>query len=265
MSFRKVSVWCVALLAVALISYFAARSEGFLFWSIKHDFRDLASVSLRLGASPNARQGAHTALMESALRGETSVVNALLDRGATINATDEDRRQALHYAAKNEQHDGTVVRLLLEHGADPLALSKEGVTPVMEAASGMGGGTVINAVAMIAYAKEVNQRDTDGNTALLIASTEANTIVVRALLRAGANPNLANSKGELPITAAARNGLSDRVQLLLAFGADPSLRQSNMPSATELVKQAAPNPELEAKFKEIAHILEASEVKSHRE
>jgi len=265
MSFRNLAVSFVALLAAALISCFAARSDGFLFWSIRHHFHDFAGISLRLGANPNARQGAHTALMEAALRGEASVVNALLDRGAAINAADEDQRQALHYAAKNEQRDGSVVRLLLEHGADPLALSKEGVTPLMEAVSGMGGGTVINAVAMIAYAKEVNQRDMDGNTALLIASTEANTVVVRALLRAGADPNVANNKGELPITAAARNGLSDRVQLLLAFGADPSLRRSNMPSATELVKQAAPNPELEAKFKEIAHILEASEAKPHRE
>jgi ankyrin repeat protein len=265
MSFRKVSVWCVALLAVALISYFAARSEGFLFWSIRHHFHDLTAISLRLGASPNAQQGTHTALMEAALRGETSVVSALLDRGATINATDEDRREALHYAAKNEQKDGAVVRLLLEHGADPLAASKDGVTPLMEAVSGMGGGTVMNGIAMVAYAGEVNQQDRDGNTALLIASTEAGTVVVRALLRAGANPNLANSKGTLPITAVARNGLSDRVQLLLAFGADPSLRQSNMPSATELVRQTAPNPELEAKFREIAHIIETSGAKSHQE
>lgn len=262
---RKMAVWIIAFLCAAVISGLVARSDGFLLWSIRHDLRHFAKVSLRLGASPNARQGAHTALMEAAVRGETSVVGALLAQGAIISATDEDQRQALHYAARNGQADAAVARLLLEKGADPVASSKDGVTPLMEAASGLSGGTVMNGVAMVAFAKEVNQRDRDGNTALLIASTEANTVVVRALLRAGANPNIANGKGALPITAAAKNGLSDRVQLLLAFGADPSLRGNDMPSATELVNQAAPNPELGARFKEIAHIIETSGAKSRRE
>lgn len=159
MSFRKISVWSIALVGVLLISYFVARSDGFLFWTIRHDTTQLARISLRVGASPNARQGAHTALMESAARGETSIVSALLDRGATINAADEDQRQALHYAARNGQSDGAVVELLLERGADPVAASKDGVTPLMEAVSGLDGGTVMNGIAIVAYAKEVNQQD----------------------------------------------------------------------------------------------------------
>lgn len=265
MSVRKVSVWCVVLLVAAVISYFVARSDGFLLWAIKHGSDQFAKISLRLGASPNARQGVHTALMEASGRGETSVVSALLARSAVVSAADEDQRQALHYAARNWQLDGGVVRLLLEHGADPVAASKDGVTPLMEAVSGLNGGTVINSIALVAYAKEVNQQDRDGNTALSIATTETDIAVVRTLLRAGANPNLANAKGALPITDAARNGFSDRVQLLLTFGADPSLRKGSVPSATEIVKQTAPNPELDAKFREIAHIIETAGARSHQD
>jgi len=130
----------------------------------------------------------------------------------------------------------------------------------MLAASGMAGGTPMNAVAMIAYADDVNQQDRDGNTAVWIATTEARVEVLRALLRAGANPNLPNRSGGLPITLAASNGLTDRVQLLLAFGADPNLKANGQPSASEIVAGAAPNPELEANFRRIAHLFQATQL-----
>jgi uncharacterized protein len=263
MSYLKV-VGVFVLIVVFLITfYFVVKSDRFLFWSIKHNLGHLARVSLSLGANPNAREGHVTALMESS-KGVTSVVCALIGRGAVVSESDPDQRQAIHYAARNGQSSGAIVCLLIEHGADPIAPSKDGVTPLMEAASGLSGGTVMNAITMIAYANGVNQQDKEGNTALLIASTEADIVVVRALLRAGANPNIANHSGALPITAAASNGLSDRVRLLLDFGADPTLRENNRPSASDLVNQAAPNAELETRFREIAHLIEVAQARSHR-
>jgi serine/threonine-protein phosphatase 6 regulatory ankyrin repeat subunit B len=137
----------------------------------------------------------------------------------------------------------------------------------MLAASGMSGSTPMNAIEMIGYADDVNQQDRDGNTALWIATTEAKFEVVRALLRAGANPNLPNHKGGLPITMAASNGLTDRVQLLLAFGADPRLKVNDEPSALETVRREAPNAEVKASFDEMARLFESYEranPKEHR-
>jgi ankyrin repeat protein len=151
--------------------------------------------------------------------------------------------------------------VLLEHGANPVASADSGVTPLMRAASEMSGGMAMSTLAMIAYADDVNQQDVDGNTALYIATGEARIEVVRALLRAGGNPNLPNHKGGLPITMAADNGMVDSVRLLLSFGADPNLKIGNAPSAMEIVKGAAPNPQVKAAFQQIAHIFETYQPK----
>jgi ankyrin repeat protein len=257
----------LGLIGVIAVSGFAVRSNGFLFWTVARQLESLSRLSLILGADPNARKGSHTVLMEAAMKAETSVVDALLARGAVVNTVDEDQQQAIHYAAVNAQKDGSVVRSLLEHGANPVAASKNGQTPLILAASELSGSSFADVIELIAYADDVNQQDDAGNTALSVATTEARIETLRALLRAGANPNLLTRKGRLPITIAASNGLVDRVQLLLAFGADPNLKANNEPSAMETVKAAAPNPELKARFQEIARMLESRETsdpKGHR-
>lgn len=50
---------------------------------------------------------------------QAAVVNCLLDRGADPNIRDEgDAAMPLHFAAENQ--DLTIIRLLIEHGADPI-------------------------------------------------------------------------------------------------------------------------------------------------
>lgn len=257
----------IGLVAILAASGFVVKSNGFLFWAVKHNHESLAKLSLGLGADPNTTKDSHTVLMEAASRAETFVVDALLSRGAVVNAVDEDQQQAIHYAAVNAQKDGSVVRLLLEHGANPVVASKNGQTPLILATSELSGSSFADAIEMIAYANDVNQEDKAGNTALWVATTEARIETLRALLRAGANPNLLTQKGRLPITLAASNGLVDRVQLLLAFGADPNRKANNELSALETVKGTAPNAEVKASFQEIARIFESherGELKGHR-
>jgi ankyrin repeat protein len=256
----KQLIWFVGAVAVLVACGITATSQAFLFWAVHRDHERLAKISLKLGANPNARSGSHTILMEAAYGAQTPVAEALLARGATIDAVDDEHWQALHYAAKNTQKDGGVVRVLLEHGANPVAPANGGVTPLMLAASALSGGTTMNAVAMIAYANDVNQQDEDGYTALFIAATEASVQSMRALLRAGANPNLANKHGHLPITFAAENGLVDRVQPLLTFGADPILKPKGQPSAIEIVHGAAGNVNQKAAFDRIAGIFDAYQI-----
>src|SRR3954464_5587840 len=251
--------------AIAVACGFGVRSNAFLWWSVHHRFQAVAKLSLTLGANPNAAMGSRSALMEAAYAADTSVVEALLARGAAVDAVDATNGQALHHAARNAQADGSVVRVLLEHGANPVAAQSDGVTPLMLAVSALSGGTMMNAIAMIAYADDVNQRDSDGNNALWIATTEAPIQVQRALLRAGANPNLPNRRGGLPIEMAASNGLVDRVELLLAFGADPNLKVGSEPSAAEIVRGSAVNASQQASFQRIAQLFETAASRSKRQ
>ncbi|WP_329212135.1 ankyrin repeat domain-containing protein [Streptomyces sp. NBC_00683] len=69
--------------------------------------------------------------------------------------------------------------------------------------------------------------DTDGTTALYLASVEDLPGAVRLLLAAGADPNRASGPeaGDLPLCGAACGGHGEVVEALLAAGAEPDLRE----------------------------------------
>jgi uncharacterized protein len=69
---------------------------------------------------------------------------------------------------------------------------------------------------------DVNATDPDGSTALLWATYKVDHELVRALLKAGAKPNLANHYGAAPLTEAAKLSDVDLVRMLLDARADPN-------------------------------------------
>jgi len=77
----------------------------------------------------HANDHGETPLMMAALRGQTDMVRALLDRGARLNRSGWT---PLHYAASGG--DPALVALLLDRGAEIDALSPNGTTPLMMAA-----------------------------------------------------------------------------------------------------------------------------------
>ncbi len=94
--------------------------------------------------------------------------------------------------------------------------------------------------------------DTDGTTALYVASVHGATDTVRLLLRAGARPDT-ESRGPTdgtPLCGAAAWGHAATVRELLAHGADPNLREDDGTGGSPLrwARQGAcgPHPETEA-------------------
>lgn len=73
----------------------------------------------------------------------------------------------------------------------------------------------------------VNARQADGTTALAWAAMRSNVEIARALLKAGADPDLANELGIGPLLLAIQNGSAELAELLLANGADPNLAREN--------------------------------------
>lgn len=65
----------------------------------------------------------------------------------------------------------------------------------------------------------VDEADSTGNTALGLAAWAASPRCVRALLRAGAQPRIANWTGSTPLLAAAARGCAASMEALLAAGA----------------------------------------------
>ncbi|XP_054552370.1 ankyrin repeat and EF-hand domain-containing protein 1 isoform X2 [Talpa occidentalis] len=75
-----------------------------------------------------------TALMEASREGVTELVRGILERGGEVNAFDNDRRQAAHFAAKGGYFD--ILKLLFAYNGDMGLIAMSGNTPLHLAAMG---------------------------------------------------------------------------------------------------------------------------------
>jgi ankyrin repeat protein len=120
-----------------------------------------------------------------------------------------------------------VVRLLLEHGADPNETrTDDGATPLWDASS---NGHFDAVKLLLKGGADANKpRSADGTTPLFVATWQKHPDVVKLLLDRGANPNKAEIiDGRTPLWQASRMGHDEVVKLLLDSGADPNKGNNN--------------------------------------
>nr|XP_020748466.1 ankyrin repeat and EF-hand domain-containing protein 1 [Odocoileus virginianus texanus] len=101
-----------------------------------HDVKDVCLTFLEKGANPNAinTSTGRTALMEASREGVTELVRGILERGADVNAFDNDRHHAAHFAAKGGFFD--ILKLLFAYNGDMGLVAMNGNTPLHYAAMG---------------------------------------------------------------------------------------------------------------------------------
>jgi uncharacterized protein len=209
----------------------------------------LFRVALLLAASRSGVAAEPSPLIEAAQRRDRVAVNALLDRGADVNATEGDGSTALHVAAKNDDlpmiellldagaaadaasrfqvrplelasNNGSRAALerLLAAGADPNAVSREGQTPLMTAAR---SGRVEAVQLLLARGAKVDAAETwRGQTALMWAAGEGHADVAQALIAAGADVHARSKSRFTPLLFAVRDGRIDALRVLLERGAN---------------------------------------------
>jgi ankyrin repeat protein/mono/diheme cytochrome c family protein len=158
-----------------------------------------------------------TALMHAAYAGTVEMMATLIDAGADVNAANDRRATALHWAIT----DPAKVRLLLLKGANVNAKTVDGRTPLHLAAT-LPTGTPIVEMLLEAGA-DLHARSIVGATPL-VASVAASLETSRLLLAKGADPNARNGLGATPLMNAALLAGAATVSLLLDAGADPTIR-----------------------------------------
>lgn len=150
-------------------------------------------------------------LKKYATEGNQEGITGLLQQSQRIGVNDplnEKQQTALHLAAQSGQ-EGTVL-LLLERGANPDLMDTEGKVPLHHAAEKGGIGVVEMLVGNNRAKQTINRVDNEGNTPLHLAGAEKSKPsedsgeprkgdykkVMKALLKAGAETEVLNAKGE---------------------------------------------------------------------
>jgi uncharacterized protein len=154
----------------------------------------------------------YTGLMAAAERGRVDIVKLLLDHKADPNVAGRDAGTALMLAAENNQPE--IVKLLLDRGADPNRQDHNGWTALLKAAY-QGNAKCIEILA--------SHTKLELDRALLVATLMERKEAVKVLLDNGAEVDFRASDGRTPLILAAGKGNKEIVELLLQAGADASL------------------------------------------
>jgi uncharacterized protein len=202
-------------------------------------FGHLAMVDLLLarGAPLDARNLAGaTALFLAADGNHTQVAQRLIERGADVNIA--GRSGVTPVAAAAFKGNDAIVEALLAHGADDRVPDQTGKLPIIYAAA---GARLDVATRLLARNIDVNARYPNNLTLLMWASgpdesaPETQAIkVVEQLLDAGARIDDRDARGRTALMIAAEGGRSGIAGLLLARGADPSLKDKAGKRAVDL-------------------------------
>jgi ankyrin repeat protein/mono/diheme cytochrome c family protein len=169
------------------------------------------------GMARAADAAGSTMLMHAAYAGSVEMMATLINAGADVNAANDRRATALHWAIT----DPTKIRLLLLKGANVNAKTVDGRTPLHLAATLPSGTPIVEM--LIEAGADLHARSIVGATPLL-ASVAASLETTRLLLAKGADPNARNGLGATPLMNAALLGGAATVSLLLDAGADATIR-----------------------------------------
>ena len=159
---------------------------------ISPPMKSLAALADWLGGQGAANHVRQATLMEAARYGSDSAIEVLLEAGADPNAVDREGWTPLLLAAKSGSE--RAVKALLEAGVDPNAVDREGWTPLLLAAK---SGSERAVKALLEAGVDPNAVDEDGWTPLLSAADadKGSEGAVKVLLESGADPNAADKNG----------------------------------------------------------------------
>lgn len=177
---------------------------------------------LLVGCGPSQREARHqmadhdipfteAEFARHAGAGNRDTLQLFFDAGMELNVAEEREAVPLVQAAAGNHAE--IVSLLLDRGADPNI--RDGLQTPLLAAIG-----------------RTRRPDTS-------VTDEERADVVRALLRAGADPRLSNTLDETPLMVASEIGNTEAVDVLLEAGADPEegLAAASRAGHTELVEK----------------------------
>ncbi|KAI5454987.1 palmitoyltransferase akr1 [Naganishia albida] len=183
----------------------------------------------------NARDDSNvTPLHWAAINAHVDVCRWLLGRGAEVDAIGGDLQATpLQWAARNGHL--YVIHLLLKHGADPTLRDAQGFNTLHLVTHSSGVMALL--YVLLQPTVSVDEKDTDGHTALMWAAWQGDAISIDILLRHGASTAATDNTHLTPLHWASIKASRPCIQRLVAAGADLSAKDENGKTARDMADE----------------------------
>lgn len=209
------------------------QGNSALHTAARHRDGEMVKLLIELGADPNKPDGdGYAPLHLAVLRNSPETVAALSAGGANLDLGDANGINALAIAIVESQYKAAIELIKLGAGVE-LVVGDLKLTPLMLAAGKEGRHMMLGAGvrrvekydsrdpetidimrALIARGVDVNRKNRDGTTALMLAASHNNTPIVGLLVQSGADPNIRDNNGKTASDLAVTNGNNAVVGLL---------------------------------------------------
>jgi ankyrin repeat protein len=188
--------------------------------------RDMVELLLNNKADVQMKNGEGFAPIH--LAGDKEIAQLLLAHGAKLETIGHRGRTPLHQAAARNRND--IVEWLCSKSVKINAVDLDGQTPLLIAISQTGGTEYYNRNSLetirilLRYGAEVNYRDKEKQTLLIIAVRTRREDLVNVFLEHGADINAKDKYGKTSLHWAVSLKNKEMVELLVSRGADVNAR-----------------------------------------
>ena len=191
-----------------------------LYLACEKGYEDIVNLLLKRKANAticdSETDKKYSPLTIAARNGHLTIVKTLLKAGIGIESRDGENRTALYAAAANNKLE--VVEYLCLSKAEINSYGRNGWTP-LTVATVEGHNEIIKALLKYDADLEKVKKDEKGDfTAVFQASAGNHPDIVEYLCKSGAKVNVYGINGWTPLTAAASEGYTEVVNILLKFG-----------------------------------------------
>ena len=157
-----------------------------------------------------------SALSWAALRGDSKAVSLLLEANVNFNLSDSEGNTPLIYSVQNK--DTSCMDILLKAGAKTKAKNIRDRDALTNAMWSWANALCIEP--LLAAGTDINNRGSDGGSALTAAVIRNSCDSITTLLRCGADIESADNAGDTALMESLFFNSDDALKLLLASGAD---------------------------------------------
>ena len=182
---------------------------------------EIVDLLLAYKADPNSRNNYMVSpLMHASVNGKAAVVKKLINKGAEVNAVDDEGIRLL-YAVKSGDPD--TVECLISHKASVNIKAKDSMTPLLMA-SFDPDARIVKALHDAGAKSHKDFKSDQLKLRLLRAASMGNTGSVKRLIAEKADVNARDGLGRTPLYLACWSGNADNVQMLLKAGGDVNVK-----------------------------------------